>query len=301
VRATVGILASGEPRGARRAVRAIVAACRGVDARILLVAPDGETLRAGAAASGGTIRSLRDEGRGKIRALDLLFAHAEGDVLVLTDGDVVVERAAIGSLLSRFADPEIGCVSGRPVPLEARRGLFGIWAHLLFDAAHRMRSDAERDGRVVEASGYLLAVRVVPGLLSRLSGRVADDVELSHRFAAAGLRSVYEPGARVRVRNPRTLADWFRQKTRNARGHLVAGRIARRGGNSPMQSLAGEVRTALRGSLGECRAATEVACLAGLVLARGAAWSWARMTLGRTLRAGFDGWPRIDSTKEDRR
>jgi GT2 family glycosyltransferase len=295
VNATVIVTAAREPRGAARAIAALLGPSIEPASRLLLVAPDVETLEAGIAAGGGRVETLRDLGLGKIRALREAFARAEAELLVLTDGDVVADPDAIPLLLARFRDPSVGCVAARPVPAEARSGLLGTWAHLLLDAAHRMRAEAEERGVPVEPSGYLYAVRRIPPLLESLSGAAPDDVEIAHRLAAAGFRCVYEPRARVVVRNPRTLPDWFRQKARNARGHLLAARLARKTGTARMQSFAAELRLALRAAT----APRDALRLAALLLARGAAWSWARLTLPPPSRATFDGWPRIESTKEE--
>ncbi|MGH7149807.1 MAG: hypothetical protein ACREIU_03870, partial [Planctomycetota bacterium] len=108
-------------------------------------------------------------------------------------------------------------------------------------------------------------------------------------------RCVYEPAARVVVRSPRTLPDWFRQKARNARGHLLAARLARRSGTARMQSFAGELTLSLRIPI----AARDLPRFLALLLARGSAWSWARLSLAVAPRATFDGWRRIESTKEE--
>ncbi len=289
---TAAILpAAREPRGAARAIEALLASPLDPPPRILLVAPDEETLAAGR----DRVEILRDRGLGKIHALREAFSLVDADFLVLTDGDVLVQPGALPALLDRFQDPRVGCVAARPVPAEQRSGLLGTWAHFLLEAAHRMREEADFRGSPVEPSGHLYAVRFVQPLLSSLSGSTADDVEIAHLFAAAGYRCVYEPAARVVVRSPRTLPDWFRQKARNARGHLLASRLARLSGTARMQSFARELGLSLRTPIPP----RDLLRFLALVLARGSAWSWARLSLALAPRSRFDGWRRIESTKEE--
>jgi cellulose synthase/poly-beta-1,6-N-acetylglucosamine synthase-like glycosyltransferase len=187
---------------------------------ILVVSPDPETISVvdDYAARHAAVRHVADPQRGKPTALNAGLRQTQGEVVVLSDGDVLVAEDALKPLLAPFEDPEVGAVSGRPVSVNSHDTMMGYWSHLLTEGAHRMRLARDEDGRFLFCSGYLFAVR------RELIGEVpadalAEDAVISHRVAAQGRRIVYAPEARVFVKYPTTYRDWLRQKIRSAGGY----------------------------------------------------------------------------------
>src|SRR5207249_2023466 len=76
-----------------------------------------------------SVRIIRQVNAGKPAALNTGIAAARGDLLVLVDGDTVVEPHAVGRLVQPFTDANVGAVSGN-AKVANRRTLLGRWQHL---------------------------------------------------------------------------------------------------------------------------------------------------------------------------
>jgi cellulose synthase/poly-beta-1,6-N-acetylglucosamine synthase-like glycosyltransferase len=190
------------------------------DAELLVVCPDPETTAAvdEYAARYSVVRHVADAQQGKPAAINVGLETAQSDIVVLSDGDVLVAEDALGALLSPFADPQVGAVSGRPVSASPRDTLLGYWSHLLVEGAHEMRLARDQAGLFLFGSGYLLALR--RSLLDHIpEDALAEDAVISHHIADQGYRIRYAPRACVLVKYPITYGDWLRQKVRSAGGH----------------------------------------------------------------------------------
>ena len=192
----------------------------GQDAELLVVCPDPETTRVvdDYASRHPAVRHVPDTQRGKPAAINTGLQAARGDIVVLSDGDVIVADDALTPLLTPFADPQVGAVSGRPLSANPRTTLMGYWSHLLVDGAHQMRLAREQAGEFLFGSGYLFAIR--RGLVDHIpEDALAEDAVISHRVAELGYSIRYAPQAHVLIKYPTTYRDWLRQKVRSAGGH----------------------------------------------------------------------------------
>lgn len=190
------------------------------NADLLVVCPDPETTKVADeyASRYPAVSHVPDAQRGKPAAINAGLKAARGDIIILSDGDVIVADDALEPLLAPFADPQVGAVSGRPLSASPRATLMGYWSHLLVDSAHRMRLDRQRTGDFLFGSGYLFALR--RGLVERIpEDALAEDAVISHRIAEQGYHIGYAPQAHVFVKYPTTYRDWLRQKVRSAGGH----------------------------------------------------------------------------------
>lgn len=158
------------------------------------------------------------ERRGKPAALNLGLQAAQGDIVVFSDGDVVVGEMALKQLLVPFADKTVGAVTGRPFSTSSRTSMLGYWSHLLVQGAHQTRQKRAVSADFLLCSGYLFAAR--RGLIPPVpEDALAEDAVISHRIAEQGYKIHYAPEAAVYVKYPTTYADWLRQKVRSAGGY----------------------------------------------------------------------------------
>lgn len=161
-----------------------------------------------------------DPGEGKSYALNLLFDKLKGnenDFFILTDGDIRVSDNAVGEILKQFEDPEIGCVTGKPVTIDERDNKFGYWSHLLFSGIHKVRKKKSLRKEFFECSGYLFAVR--KGIITDFPLDASEDSVIPYLFWQKGYKIGYAENAEVYVKNPDNLEDWKKQKIRNIKGH----------------------------------------------------------------------------------
>ncbi len=152
----------------------------------VVVAADGDEELRRAAERGwpGATVVHHPERRGKAAAMSDAFAHASGEVIVLTDADNVLDRGSLGAAARWFADSGIWAVAGR-------RGESGSAYDAYEDLLRRLES---RSGSVAAASGEFLAVRR-RHLRSVPAGIVNDDLWILLDLLARGGRVVYEPAA----------------------------------------------------------------------------------------------------------
>jgi len=203
-----------------RAIEALLPQLPG-EAELLVVCPDTATQAVvdEYAARHPSVRRVADPQRGKPAALNVGLEVAQGDLVVLSDGDVVVAGDALASLVAPFDDPHVGAVSGRPVSISPRDTVLGYWSHLLTEAgAHQMRLARDRAGQFLVCSGYLFAFRR-PLVKHIPEDALAEDAVISHMIARQGYRIRYAPQARVFVKYPTTYRDWLRQRVRSAGGY----------------------------------------------------------------------------------
>lgn len=213
---SVVITSANEPKTIGKAILSILAQDSSLIKEILVVAPDKKTIEAAKKAAGKNkkVKFIQDPGQGKPTALNLAFKRAGGEILVLTDGDVWVGPNALNYLLDSFGNPKVGGTCGRPISTNSRTNILGFWSHFLTDSAHQIRLKSFKNNQFIELSGYLLAIR--KSLVAQIPPAIlADDSYLSHLVANSGFKTTYSPEAKVFVKYPTSLADWFAQKRRS--------------------------------------------------------------------------------------
>ena len=189
------------------------------DYEIIVAAPDEETLSVARkfTKSHKKLKIFKDPGKGKSYALNLLFKEIDTDILILTDGDVHIKESCIEEISKLFINPEIGCVTGRPMPSEGKNTKYGYWANFLFDAAHLLRKRAFERNSFLECSGYLFGFRKKK--IEKIPLDVAEDTVIPYYFWEKGYRVGYADKAEVYVKNPSNWRDWIKQKTRTSKAH----------------------------------------------------------------------------------
>src|SRR3989344_8469269 len=105
------------------------------------------------------VKLFKDKGEGKSSALNQLLPKLKSDILILSDGDVYVGENSVNKIFEAFKNQDVGCVSGRPIPQNSQKNLFGYWSHLLCYAANKLREKRDKKGEFLECSGYLWAFR----------------------------------------------------------------------------------------------------------------------------------------------
>ena len=196
------------------------------DYEVVLSAPDKETLDIAKsyARKNKKLKILQDPGKGKAYALNLAFSKIDTDILILTDGDVYISENSLEEISNLFLNPEVGCVSGHPIPQESKDTKFGYWANFLFDAAHRIRKKAYLSSSFIECSGYLFAFR--KNKINKIPVDVAEDTIIAYLFWQRGYKIGYAENAEVYVKNANKLKDWIKQKVRTNKSHTRIAKYA---------------------------------------------------------------------------
>ncbi|MBM7806422.1 mycofactocin system glycosyltransferase [Geodermatophilus bullaregiensis] len=185
--------------------------------RVLVVddgSADPAALAAVAAAGGAEVlRHGRSEGPAAARNTGLRAATTEA--VALLDSDCVPVAGWLAALLPHLADPRLAVVAPRVTALPA--GDPG-WvtpyetAVSALDMGPSPAPVAPLTGLSYVPSAALLARRTALGEGFDAGMRVAEDVDLVWRLAAAGWRVRYEPAARVAHDHPSSTAAWLRRR-----------------------------------------------------------------------------------------
>lgn len=160
---------------------------------------------------------LREERPGKSHALNTAITHARGELLVLTDDDVLPSPAWLARYATAFAETGADYAVGRilplwetPPPRWMSPALYGVLA--VPDGGTRRLELVKRVNEQIMPLGANMAVRrhVVDRIggwnpnLGKLQGtlRTGEDHEFALKMLEAGFAGVYEPTALVHHRVP---------------------------------------------------------------------------------------------------
>jgi glycosyltransferase involved in cell wall biosynthesis len=167
------------------------------------------------------VRLIEEEERnGKASALNLIIQNASSDIIVQTDGDVVLEQGAISRLIRHFDNPKIGGVSGNPVALIPKSNLLHDWTMMSYRKIGEVRQAETAKGVFWHLSGYLLAFRK-KALPNVPFAKGAVDAWMGRIIQKNGYSMVYEANAKVFVKAPLTIKDFIAQKARVRAGYYL--------------------------------------------------------------------------------
>jgi biofilm PGA synthesis N-glycosyltransferase PgaC len=164
--------------------------------------------------------------RGKPAVLNDLVSAARSEIILFADARQRFDRRVLRELVSHFADPAVGAVSGelRIAPAEgttAGRGAAFYWRYEAF-----IRRCESRAGSTVGATGAVYAIR--RALFEPIpEDTLLDDVLVPLRIVRAGYAVRFEPDAKAYdvacasaaaeyVRKVRTIAGNFQLFSRNS-------------------------------------------------------------------------------------
>jgi glycosyltransferase involved in cell wall biosynthesis len=187
----------------------------------------GDYVRARAAAGWPTLRYVRTERPGLATAHNHGLAVAQGELLAITDDDVIVDREWLSALAQAFREvPAAACVTGLILPLELETyeqelieqygGFARGFERRVYSLDHGRPDDplfpytAGRFGSGANMAFATEALRDIGGFDAALGvgtpARGGDDLAAFVSVILAGHDLVYEPGAIIRHRHHRNYA-----------------------------------------------------------------------------------------------
>ena len=157
---------------------------------------------------------ILERSQGKACALNEAVKKATGEILVFLDTRQAIDANAVSELVSCFADPSVGAVSGELLlDSNAEEGLGIYWR--IEKVVRKLESAT---GSVVGVTGAIYAIRrelfreIPPGTL-------LDDVYVPMQVARLGKRVIFEPLAIARDRIFAAKGKEFSRKVRTLTGN----------------------------------------------------------------------------------
>ena len=167
------------------------------------------------AARGDLVTLIQGPGRsGKAHGMKQLAARARGDVLIFTDANVMLDEEAIGILLARYADPDVGGVLGSLHYMGEGESATASVGSLYWRMEERLKDEESRTGNVLGADGSIFSIR--RALYPVFPDSVLDDLTVSMAVVFAGSRLVKATDVIARERLVAGRGDEYRRKVRIA-------------------------------------------------------------------------------------
>ena len=174
------------------------------------------------AATDARVRLIRQDNRGKARALQRGIATAKHELIVFIDADTHCQRHALRHLLAPFGNPDIGGVSGH-AKVGNLRSFIARCQSLEYTVGFNIdRRAYTRWNCITVLPGAISAIRKTA--IDRAGGlsldTLAEDTDLTLSLHKQRLRIVYVPAAVAWTEAPETVRALSRQRFRWAYGTL---------------------------------------------------------------------------------
>ena len=162
---------------------------------------------------------------GKATALNRGVAEAKGEIIVFNDARQTIDSGALKNLVSNFADPTVGCVSGELIIGTDANSAFAEGVGLYWELEKKIRYWEGLAGSMVGATGAFYAVR--RNLLRPIPPEtILDDVYIPFQVVRQGQRVVFEPRALAWDNLKPGPKHEFRRKVRTLIGNYQLLRLA---------------------------------------------------------------------------
>jgi cellulose synthase/poly-beta-1,6-N-acetylglucosamine synthase-like glycosyltransferase len=149
------------------------------------------------------LRLIRQEPRqGKTAALNLAIGHAKGEIIIFSDANSIYRNDGIRHIVSNFADPSVGYVTGKMLYTHADGSPIGTGCSAYMHYENFIRQQESRFNSIVGVDGGIDAVR--KSLYRPMNADQLPDFVQPLNVIEQGYRVIYEPRA---ILNEAALAD----------------------------------------------------------------------------------------------
>ena len=156
---------------------------------------------------------------GKASALNYAVQHCQGDIVIMTDADAILDKNAAEKIVENFNDPIIGAVTGKLFILNSDQSSITKLEKSYRSIYEFIRMGESNLDSTPIFNGPITAFR--RELFDDLkSDTVTDDIEICIRIREKGYRAVYEPTAIAYEYAPTSLKSRMKQKSRRAQGAI---------------------------------------------------------------------------------
>ncbi len=154
--------------------------------------------------------------RGKVNVVNDLVSQAQGEIIVFTDANTLIEKSAFKKLLKHFSSESVGAVSG-DVILKDNNLSKALSESAYYKLERNIQKFESKIDSIIGVDGGLFAIRKNI-FVSPSANIILDDFVVSMHVLNKGYRVIYEPEAIGYEKPPRTFPDQLRRRIRVARG-----------------------------------------------------------------------------------
>lgn len=161
----------------------------------------------------------RAERNGKLAAMERAIEQSNGEILVFSDANTFLNKAAIKEIAKHYADKRTGAVAGEKRVLTPGQADAAASESMYWKYESRLKKWDSELNSVVGAAGELFSVRKsiyrpVP------KDTVLDDFMISLKIAEKGYKVIYEPAAYAAETSSENVKEEFKRKVRIAAGGI---------------------------------------------------------------------------------
>ena len=137
--------------------------------------------------------------KGKNLVINQAVHKCQGDIILFTDMDALLDADALNKMICYFADSTIGGVCGQRIIAENHKNLSKAQTHYInFDS--RIKLMESRIGSITSNDGKIYAIR--KSLFKPVEPSVTDDLYIALNVVRQGFRFVFEPDAKSYIHIP---------------------------------------------------------------------------------------------------
>ncbi len=155
--------------------------------------------------------------RGKLATMNDAVGQLSGEILVFSDASSMITPESLRALVSNFADPSVGAVSGAYLVRNPGQSALGKQEDFYWRFETSLKAAEADVSSTLGAHGSLYAIRRELYPFPE-KGVINDDFVIPMRIVARGYRTVYEPGA-VAVEEAHEM-EGFRRRVRIGSGNI---------------------------------------------------------------------------------
>lgn len=130
---------------------------------------------------------------GKTAAQNAAVEQATGEIIVFSDATTFYQKDVLLTMMPNFADPTVGCVTGRLIYTDSTQSSVGHGARSYWGYESFLRQHESSVRSLIGVCGCLYAVR--RSAYRPLYHEACSDFVIATKMVEQGLRAVYEPTA----------------------------------------------------------------------------------------------------------
>jgi len=133
------------------------------------------------------------ERHGKTAAQNAAVEKARGEILLFSDATTLYRPDVLKVIVPNFADPEVGCVTGRVIYTDDAESTVGQGTRSYWNYEFLLKKGESSIGSLIGVCGCMYAVRKSAYL--PLYNEACSDFVIATVMVKQGLRAIYEPNA----------------------------------------------------------------------------------------------------------